>query len=117
MIKCMYKKSPHIFVKVAIEVGIPVAQKMTDVEAAAMWVEANISFRAARIILRHLHAKFNFRLQVPLNRLALLSDIAPTITPTFGEFQYKKKGEETKVAETVKYWTICPTEIIQTDFS
>ena len=115
MLKCIYKKRPKIFVQVAQDVGIHVINKMTDVEAAAMWVEANILYRAARVILRHLHAKFNFRVQVPFTQISLLS--IPSLTPSFGHFEFKKKGEEMKVGEKVKYWTISPEEFIQTDFS
>ena len=86
MMKCLYKKSPHIFIKVAIEVGIHVVHKMIEVEAAAMWIVANVSYQAARIILKHLHAKFKFRVQVPLNHLALMSDAIPSLSSIFREF-------------------------------
>ena len=117
MLKCVYKKHPGTFVTVARDVGIHVVNKMTEVEAAAMWVEANISYRAARVILRHLHAKFNFRVQVPLNQIVMLSNVVLSLQPRFNEFEFKKKGEETKVGERVKYWTISPETFIQTNFS
>ena len=112
MLKCVYKKYPETFVAVAKDVGIYVVNKMTKVEAAAMWVKANISYQAACVILRHLHAKFNFRVQVPLNQIVMLSNVIPLLQPCFNEFEFKKKGEETKVGERVKYWTISPETFI-----
>ena len=62
LLKHVYKNFPHVFIKMASDQGLVVVQKMTDIEASAMWVEANISIHAARIILRHLHIKFGKRL-------------------------------------------------------
>ena len=63
MLKNVYKKHPHIFIKFATDIGLVISQKMSKVEAAAMWVEANISVKSAQIILRHLHHKFKHHLQ------------------------------------------------------
>ena len=117
MLKCLYKQYPKTFIAVARDVGIHVVNKMTNIEAAAMWVKANISYRSAQIILKHLHAKFKFRVQVPFNQIALLSDVIPALKPTFHQFNFKKNSEETKVGELVKYWTISPGQLIETDFS
>ena len=117
MLKYLYKQYPETFIAVAKDVGIHVVNKMTNIEAAAMWVEANISYRSARIILKHLHAKFKFRVQVPFNQIQLLSDVLPALNPTFHKFNFKKNNEETKVGELVKYWTISPAQLIETDFS
>ena len=73
------------------DVGIRVVNTMSYVEAAAMWVEANVSYRAAHVILRHLHAKFSFHVQVPLSQIAILSYAVPSLNPVFHQFQYKKK--------------------------
>ena len=90
---------------------------MTNVEETAMWVEANISYQAAWVILKHLNTKFNFSVQVPFNQIALLSDISPSLHPTFGKFNFKKKGEEMKVGENIKDWTIALEQFLQTNFS
>ena len=74
----------------ASDIGLVVCHKMTDIEASAMWVEANISFRAARVILRHLQTKFGKRLQVPFSQISILSNVTNKIVPSFGEYKYKK---------------------------
>ena len=117
LLKHLYKKSPHIFIKIATELGLVICHKMTDIEASAMWVEANVSLRAGRIILRHLQAKFGRRLQVPFSQISLLSDVTTKIQPDFGEFEYKKDVQCKKVPELMKYWTIKPTHLLELDFA
>ena len=85
LLKHVYKNFPHVFIKMASDQGLVVVQKMTDIEASAMWVEANISIHAARIILRHLHVKFGKRLQVPFSQITMLSNVTNKVSPVFGE--------------------------------
>ena len=117
ILKHIYKKSPHVVVKIASEAGHIICSKMSAVEASAMWVEANISIRAARVILRHLHVKFGKRLQVPFDQITMLSHISKQIQPEFGDFKYQKEGNVNKVPETIKYWTIKPKDLLELDFS
>ena len=118
MIRHLYSSCHHQFVKVVLEKGFCIKQQMTSVEAAAMWTEANVSINQARIILRHLYAKFKTRLQVPLISMATLSNINDVVEPTFEEFRYRKEGEpSSKIAERVKYWYCCPTDLMKADFS
>ena len=116
LLKQIYKKKPHVLIKMATDVGLVICHKMTDIEASAMWVEANISVRASRIILRHLQAKFGKRLQVPFTQISLLSNVTATIQPTFGEYEYRKDKNNEKVAEIMKYWTIDPIDLLELDF-
>ena len=101
--------------KVAQDVGTHVVNQMTEVKAAAMWVEVNISYQAACVILRYLHVKFQFCVQVPFTQISLL--FIPSLTPSFDQLEFKKKGRESKVGKIVKYWTISSEEFIQTNFS
>ena len=117
MLKHLYKKWPHVLVKLATDVGMVIVNKMSDIEAAAMWTEANISYHSARIILRHLHAKFNIRLQVPFSQIMLLSNITDQIKPTFGEFEYRKGNDISKIQEKIQYWTIDPIKFLEHDFA
>ena len=54
---------------------------------------------------------------MPFNQISLLSDVVPALNPTLHKFNFKKNNEETKVGELVKYWTISPAQLIETDFS
>ena len=65
LLKDIYKHYLKNFINTAIDIGLHVVQKMDKVEAAAMWMEANVSFKQARIILRHLYSKFGHTVQVP----------------------------------------------------
>ena len=51
LLKDTYKKYPHTFIKVCVDTGLHIVHKMSAVDAAAMWVDANISFSAARTII------------------------------------------------------------------
>ena len=117
LFKHVHKKFPHVFIKMASDLGLIVVQKMTDVEASAMWVEANVSYHAARIILRHLQVKFGRRLQVPFSQIALLSNVTNKIEPVFEEFLYKKDETSQTSYEKIKYWTINPLNLIEHDFA
>ena len=116
LLKQIYKKKPHVLIKMASDLGLVICNKMTDIEASAMWVEANISIRAARIILRHLQAKFGKRLQVPFSQISILSNLTDTIHPTFCEFEYYKDKKIEKVPEIMKYWTVDPLHLLELDF-
>ena len=88
---------------------------MTAVEAAAMWVDVNVSFSSARTIVRHLTCKFRHSVQVPFSQIHILGDISQQIEPTFDEFIFKKK-EDTKVGEKIKYWHYDIVNLLQLDF-
>ena len=38
------QKNPHAFVNMAVDSGLNIIKKMTNVEADAMWVKANVSY-------------------------------------------------------------------------
>ena len=92
---------------------------MNKVEAAAMWMEANVSFKQAQIILRHLYTKFGVKVQVPFSQIQMLGDITRKIMPKFGEFIYKKSNEKEneKVGEKIEYWEYSATDLLEIDFS
>ena len=100
----------------ASDIGLVICHKMTDIEASAMWIEANISFTAARVILRHLHTKFGKRLQVPFSQISILSNVTNKIVLSFGEYKYKKTENCQKIAEIMKYWTTDPIHLLELDF-
>ena len=79
-------KKTETFVKVSQDVGIHVVNRMTEVKAIVMRLEANISYWAAHVILRHLHAKFKFCVQVPFTQITILS--IPSLTPSFDQFEF-----------------------------
>ena len=64
---------------------------MSNVQAAAMWTESNVSINQARIILHHLYHRFKFKVQVPLAQMSWLANITDQINPTFESFLYKKR--------------------------
>ena len=101
----MYEES---FTKVANKNGLHLVRKMSIVEAAAMWSEANISTKAARIILRHLRLAFGHCVQVPMQSLTSLTlDMKNIPTPTFGKYLYycpDEKNNRTKKPEIVQWW-------------
>ena len=115
LLKTIQKRNPHAFVQVAVDSGMNIIQKMTDVEATAMWVEANVSYHSAKVILSHLYAKFKNRLVVPFNQVRNLSDVTEKIKPIFGEYTYKK-NENVNGEENVQYWTYNICDLIEIDF-
>ena len=115
VLKDVRKYYPKIFVQSAIDAGLHVIQKMSAVEAAAMWVDANVSFSAARIIIRHLTSVFKHRIQVPFSQIEQLGDVVSRIQPVFNEFIYRKDGDE-KVGEKIKYWHYNIADLLKEDF-
>ena len=115
LLKDIYKHYPKVFVQSAIDVGLHVVHKMTHIEAAAMWVDANVSFSAARVIISHLNAAFKHCIQVPFSQIQSLGDVSTEITPTFKEFVYRKNGDE-KVGEKIKYWYYTISDLLLFDF-
>ena len=83
LLKTINKTNPTIFANTMIELGFHVVHQMYNIEAAAMWTKANISMRAARIILSHLNLKFKHRVQVPLTQLDVLGNINNRLQPIF----------------------------------
>ena len=75
-------------------------KKMNEIEAAAMWTDANITKQARLTILKHLRAKFGATLQVPN---AKVETLAEDDLPVFsGQYSYKKNIEDKP--ETISYW-------------
>ena len=111
----IYKKYPKVFLQVAAEKGLHIINKMSSVDAAAMWINSNVSFNQAHIILRHLHCAFGHRVQVPFDQLRMLGKIS--LEPNVSEFTYKKEGEsEDKVGEQIQYWNFNAIELLELDF-
>lgn len=52
---------------------------MSAIDAAAMWVDANISFSAARTIIQHLKSSFKHRIQVPFSQIQQLSQVTSSL--------------------------------------
>ena len=114
----IHKSYPSVFIQKAIDFGLHVVQKMTKIEAAAMWIEANVSFTQARVILRHLYDKFGHRVQVPFNQIATIGNITTTLEPVFEEFKYKQDDKSSeKIGETIKLWTYNVCDLLELDFA
>ena len=118
LLRDVHKKFPSTFLKVATDLGLHVVQTMTKIEAAAMWTEANVPIRVARIILSHLQKKFKNRVQVPFSQIDMLSDITTKLEPKFGSFLYKKieKNNEKKVMEKIEFWCYPILDLPKLDF-
>ena len=98
----LYHTCPQQFVQIALKKGLHVQQQMSAIKAAAIWTDANVSIKKAQIILHHLYFKFKIRIHVPLVSMSELSSITKSISPTFDEFMYRKKGDScSKVTEHV----------------
>ena len=104
-----------MFMEVCIDAGIHIVHKMTAVDASAMWVDANISFNAARTIIRHLTQTFKHRIQVPFSQIQLLGNVTNVIEPTFDEFIFRKNGNE-KIGEKIRFWTYSIPDLLLLDF-
>ena len=46
LLRDINKYYPSVFIQTAVNVGLHIVQKMSAVEAAAMWIDVNISFKA-----------------------------------------------------------------------
>ena len=116
LLRDMYKNYPKTFIDTALHLGLHISQKMNHIEAAAMWMDANVSYSQAKIILRHLYSKFGHRVQVPLNQVKSLGDIP--LEPVFHEFFYRKdKDIKDKVSEKIKYWCYDTQHLLELDMS
>ena len=117
LLQYLYKEFPQQFIKISIEKGLVISQQMNEIEAAAMWAEANVSYNQARIILKHLYSKFKMRLQVPFTRVFSLSKLGSNDSqPIFGEYLFNKNSSN-KPSEHVQYWTYCPSHLLELDFT
>ena len=122
LLKTIHLNNPTTFLQVATKLGLHVVQKMNKIEAAAMWTEANVSLRSARIILSHLNQKFKNRVQVPLQELSLLSGITKKyIQPVFKTFIYEKsesvnKKNKKKTKEKIQYWQYDIEDLLLCDY-
>ena len=75
-------------------------EQMSEVEAAAMWSDANITKQARLTILRHLRAKFGRSFQVSNSKVETLAeDAVPVVS---GQYQYKIDHDAKP--ETISYW-------------
>ena len=119
LLKVIHKNNRNTFLNVATQMGLHVVQKMNSIEAAAMWTEANVSLRSARIILSHLNLKFKNRVQVPLHQLSLLSAITDRLQPVFGSFIYNKNegvSNKEQMKEKIQYWTYPIIDLLLYDY-
>ena len=95
---------------------------MSAIEAAAMWTEANVSIRAARVIISHLRSKFKNRVQVPFSQIQVLSSVTNKLRPVFDEFVYRRKEKscvgrkKEKIGEKIQFWTYNVTDLVLLDF-
>ena len=67
-----------------------------------MWVDANVTVNAARTILKHLYAKFGFRISVPMKQISAIGDIRSVVTPKFGEY-IKRDKKKKKIHKINQY--------------
>ena len=117
LIRDVHKKYPSTFLNVATDLGLHVVQTMSHIEAAAMWTEANVPIRVARIILSHLNKKFKNKVQVPFSQIQILGNITHKLKPTFGSFLYSKKNNSSeKVKEKIEFWKYSITDLLELDF-
>lgn len=97
----LYMEHEDTFIQVAKTKGLILARKMSAIEAIAMWVDANVTVTAIKLILRHLKAFFGFPIQVPMREL---KDVGKNyVEPRYGKYKYAKNGPGKKL-ETVEYW-------------
>ena len=116
LLRDLYKYYPEEFISSAINNGLHVVHKMNAIEAAAMWIDANISFCAAKTIVKHLYQKFKFSIQVPFSQIHLLGDVTKDIEPVFEEFVLKKTKCEGEVEEKIKYWYYDISNLLEIDY-
>ena len=82
----IHKHCLSVFIETAVKSGLHVIHKMTAVEAVAMWIDANISFRAAKTIIKHLYTKFKTSIQVPFSQIHLMTDVTKHLQSEFKKF-------------------------------
>ena len=117
LLRDVHKKYPTTFLKVATDLGLHVVQTMNSIEAAAMWTEANVPIRVARIILSHLHKKFKNRVQVPFSQINMLSCISNKLNTVFDSFLYQKiTNSSEKSKEKIEFWTYAISDLLELDF-
>ena len=67
---------------------------MSTIEAAAMWVDDNVTFSVARTIICHLNSIFKHHVQVQFSQIQLLGEVITSLEPKFEEFIYRKTEEK-----------------------
>ena len=76
---------------------------MNAVQAAAMWLEANILLFSAEITLRHLRLAFGYHTVVPRPLLLEIGNITEYMKPVYGTYNhYVDKDNEIGVSEIAK---------------
>ena len=119
--EALFSNFEESFTYVANKNGLHAVRKMSAVEAASMWSEANVGQTAAKIIIRHLTKAFGHSVQVPMKSIGTLTlDLKNVPTPTFGKYYYYKDKDKTdrkKKPEVVEWWMADYCAMIAADAS
>ena len=87
LLKDFFKNQPSAFIQSARDLGLHSVQIMSNIEAATMCMDANVSFKQARIIVGH-------KDQILFDHLEGLGNVADCLEPEFAEFEYKKENKD-----------------------
>jgi hypothetical protein len=102
---CKWLTDTHrdVFEEVGRKIGLVKMKKMTAEEAGAMWADANVPIRTAKIIMRHMTNYYGISLQAPMQHIASLGRKSSCVPIKFGEYDYT--AEEGKRSTKIEYWT------------
>ena len=118
------RKDYDTFEKVVEKKGLHIARKLNAYKAAAMWTDANVSMRSAKVILKHLRAKLGLTIQVPMTEVTKLGNISDDIEPVFGSYFCKETKEDSDqtenseefITEKVSFWSYDFCDLMELDF-
>ena len=119
--KYFFRNFESTFAQVAKKKGWIKIKKLSAVQAAAMWSEANVPANSAEIILRHIRHAFGYPVVVPRSHISAIGKITKSVTPVFGKYDHHNKEAGVrdsikKKAELVNYWTADLCKMIQSDY-
>jgi hypothetical protein len=90
LIRSLGDRHPDEFIKAANDIGMPIhSQPMDEDQAFAMFRDANIGVRAARIIRKHFLAHYGTSFIASESKIRRLGENA--LPPTVKQFQYKER--------------------------
>ena len=118
------RKDYDAFEKVAEKKGLHITRKLNAYKAAAMWTDANVSMRSAKVILKHLRAKLGLTIQVPMTEVTKLGKISDDIEPVFGSYCCKQNNDDSDqtekseevITENVSFWSYDFCDLMELDF-
>jgi hypothetical protein len=90
LIRFLGNRHPDEFIRAASDIGMPIhSQPMDEDQAFAMFRDANIGVRAARIIRKHFLAHYGRSFIASESKIRRLGDNA--LAPTVKQFKYKER--------------------------